>query len=129
MLLRFGGYQLGVGAALPALLLDDEEAVAVAVSLHCAVLTGLTGIEETAVRALAKLEQVLPSRLRHRVRTVQSTVVPMGGTTQPVDTGVLRTAATAVRDHQRLRAAYRGHDGTETRRVLKPHKVVHSARR
>src|ERR1043166_8070103 len=62
-----GGYRLGAGAALPLLLLDDEEAVAVAVGLRTAAGGTVTGIEEASVRALAKLEQVLPARLRHRV--------------------------------------------------------------
>jgi len=59
-----GGYQLGAGAALPPLLLDDDEAVAVAIGLRTAAAGAVTGIEETSVRALAKLEQVLPHRLR-----------------------------------------------------------------
>src|SRR5512132_2548884 len=65
-----GGYRLGAGAALPPLLLDDEEAVAVAVGLRTAASGSVAGIEETSVRALAKLEQVLPSRLRHRVNAL-----------------------------------------------------------
>src|SRR5919108_2872298 len=66
-----GGYRLGAGAALPPLLLDDDEAVAVAVGLRTAAGGSIAGIEETSVRALAKLEQVLPSRLRSRVSSVQ----------------------------------------------------------
>src|SRR5690348_17138400 len=69
------GYRLGAGAALPPLLLDDEEAVAVAVGLRTAAGGTVAGIEETSVRALAKLEQVLPARLRHRVNALQSVVV------------------------------------------------------
>lgn len=57
-----GGYRLGVGAVLPPLLLEDDEAVAVAIGLRNATLSGVTGIEETALRALAKLEQLLPTR-------------------------------------------------------------------
>lgn len=76
-----GGYQLGSGARLPPLLLDDDEAVAVAVGLRTATGDGIGGLEEVSVRALAKLEQVLPSRLRHRVRGLQNAVavVPGGG--------------------------------------------------
>src|SRR5215218_10875899 len=70
-----GGYRLGAGAALPPLLLDDEEAVAVAVGLRTAAGGGVTDIQETSVRALAKLEQVLPSRLRHRVQALQAATV------------------------------------------------------
>ena len=69
---RGGHYRLGVGAKLPPLLLDDDEAVAVAVGLRAA--TGVTGIEETSARALAKLEQVLPHRLQRRVNAVRDAV-------------------------------------------------------
>src|SRR6266700_6195839 len=67
-----GGYRLGIGSALPPLLLDDDEAVAVAIGLRTAAGGTVAGIEETSVRALAKLEQVLPARLRHRVNTLHS---------------------------------------------------------
>ena len=84
-----GGYRLGVGATLPPLLLDDEEAVAVAVGLRSAAMSGLGGMEDVAVRALAKLEQVLPSRLRHRVADVHAAVVgmPGRGSTRPTGRG------------------------------------------
>src|SRR2546429_6377136 len=74
-----GGYRLESGAAMPPLILDDDEAVAVAMGLRTAVGGTIGGIEETSVRALAKLEQVLPSRLRRRVNALQSVVVPMLG--------------------------------------------------
>ncbi len=124
-----GGYRLGTGAVLPPLLLDDDEAVAVAVGLRSATLSGLAGIEETAVRALAKLELMLPPRLRHRVQTLQSTVVAMIGPGPQTDVDVLLAVASAVRDHQQLRADYRRHDGTTSRRVLEPHRIVASGRR
>ncbi len=124
-----GGYRLGTGGVLPPLLLEDEEAVAVAIGLRNATLSGVTGIEETAVRALAKLEQVMPTRLRHRVRTVQTAIVPMTGWGASADVEVLLAVATAIRDHQQLRADYRRHDGTASRRVLQPHRIVHSGRR
>src|SRR5262245_47625263 len=72
-----GGYRLGAGAALPPLLLDDEEAVAVAVGLRTAAGGTVTGMEEASVRALVKLEQVLPSRLRHRIGALRSVTVPL----------------------------------------------------
>src|SRR5215218_7910644 len=82
-----GGYRLGAGAALPPLLLDDEEAVAVAVGLRTAAGGAVAGIEETSLRALVKLEQVLPSRLRRRVNTLQTYTVPVprDGTGPTVD--------------------------------------------
>jgi predicted DNA-binding transcriptional regulator YafY len=124
-----GGYRLGRGASLPPLLLDDEEAVAVAVGLRTAAGGSVSGIAETSVRALAKLEQVMPSRLRHRVNTLQSVTVPLtpGGPTVEPDT--LTAIAAACRDHQRLRFDYRDHDGTESVRTTEPHRLVHTGRR
>ena len=123
-----GGYRLSPGAVLPPLLFEDDEAVAVAVGLRSATLAGVAGIEETAMRALAKLEQVLPSRLRHRVQTLQAAIVPIPGSRPNVDVDVLLAVASAIRDHQQLRAGYIAHDDTESRRVLEPHTVVHCGR-
>ena len=74
-----GGYKLGSGAVMPPLLLDDEEAVAIAVSLRTAAGGAVTGIEETSLRALAKLQQVLPKRLGRRVDAVQGYTVNASG--------------------------------------------------
>jgi len=124
-----GGYRLGAGAALPPLLLDDEEAVAVAVGLRTAAGGSVAGIAESSVRALAKLEQVLPSRLRHRVKALHSVTVPLiaGGPT--VDAETLTALAAACRDHQRLRFDYRDHDGSASVRTTEPHRLVHTGRR
>lgn len=124
-----GGYRLGPGATLPPLLLDDQEAVAVVVGLRSATLSGVTGIEETAVRALAKLEQVLPTRLRQRVQMLEAAIVPMTGPGPTADVDVLLAVAAAVRDCRQLRADYRRHDDTRSFRVLQPHRIVHSGRR
>lgn len=122
------GYRLGAGASLPPLLLDDEEAVAVAIGLRAAATGGVSGIEESSVRALTKLEQVLPSRLRHRVRLLQSVAVtPTVGASVAPD--VVMAVAAACRDHQRLRFDYRSHDGTSTIRTTEPHRLVHTGRR
>jgi predicted DNA-binding transcriptional regulator YafY len=120
-----GGYRLGAGAALPPLLLDDEEAVAVAVGLRTAAAGSVTGIQETSVRALAKLEQVLPSRLRHRVNALQTATVEIPAPGPSVDPEVLTAIADACRDHQRLRFDYRGHDGSASIRSVEPHRLVH----
>ncbi len=120
-----GGYRLGAGAALPPLLLDDEEAVAVAVGLRTAAAGGVTGIQETSVRALAKLEQVLPSRLRHRVNALQAATVEIAASGPTVDPEVLTAIAGACRDYQRLRFDYRDHDGSATIRTVEPHRLVH----
>jgi predicted DNA-binding transcriptional regulator YafY len=120
-----GGYRLGAGAALPPLLLDDDEAVAVAVGLRTAAGGTVTGIQETSVRALAKLEQVLPSRLRHQVNALQTATVEIPAPGPTVDPAVLTAIAGACRDHQRLRFDYRGHDGSGSLRTVEPHRLVH----
>ncbi len=124
-----GGYQLGAGAKLPPLLLDDDEAVAVAVGLRTAASGSVSGIEEASLRALAKLEQVLPAPLRHRVTALSFAVAPMlnGGPT--VDGKVLAAIAGACRDHEALRFSYRGHDGAATTRHVEPYRLVHTGRR
>ncbi|WP_433145383.1 helix-turn-helix transcriptional regulator [Actinomadura nitritigenes] len=123
------GYRLGAGSDLPPLLLDDDEAVAVAVGLRTAAGGTVSGIEETSVRALAKLERVLPSRLRHRVHALQSMTVPMTGAAAPVASEVLTAIAAACRDHEVLRFDYRTHEGRESSRSAEPHRLVHSGRR
>src|SRR4051794_27808838 len=125
-----GGYRLGAGASLPPLLLDEEEAVAVAVGLRTAASVGVAGIEETSIRALAKLEQGLPSRLRRRVNAVGAVTVPYPGSGGPaVDPETLAAIATACRDHERLRFGYRSHEGDSSRRLVEPHRLVHTGRR
>jgi predicted DNA-binding transcriptional regulator YafY len=126
-----GGYRLGAGAELPPLLLDDDEAVAVAVGLRTAAGQGIDGIGETSVRALAKLEQVLPNRLRRRVSALNSFTVPMlrGSLPSSVDPAVLTELAHLCRDSERLRFAYEGHDGTPSRRSAEPHRLVCTERR
>src|ERR1700742_4170411 len=75
-----GGYRLRAGTAMPPLLLDEEEAIAIAVGLRTAARASVTGIEETAIRALGKLEAVLPAHLRRRVAALASaTVAPLPG--------------------------------------------------
>ena len=127
-----GGYRLGAGAALPPLLLDDEEAVAVAVTLQTAAGSGgvgVAGLGEAAVRALVKLERILPSRLRRRVAAVPvSTVAPMRAT-PTVDPAALVTVGAACRDRRVLELDYTAHDGAVTRRRVEPHHLVCWGRR
>src|SRR5919198_3093038 len=124
-----GGYKLRAGTAMPPLLLDDEEAIAIAVGLRTAARASVTGIEETAVRALVKLEQVLPKHLRRRVRALGSATIspPVGGPT--VDPQHLTLIAAACRDGECLRFAYRSRDGTDSRREVEPHSLVNLGRR
>src|SRR5271163_946966 len=111
-----GGYQLGAGATLPPLLLDDDEAVAVAVGLRTAASGTVTGIEEASVRALSKLEQVLPSRLRRRVTTLNSFIVPLASPGPTVPAEILSVIAGACRDCEMLRFGYRSRDGAASTR-------------
>jgi predicted DNA-binding transcriptional regulator YafY len=129
-----GGYRLGAGANLPPLLLEDDEAVAVAVGLRSAAagaIAAIAGIEETALRALAKLEQVLPARLRRRVNALQTATVtvPPQDATPTVDASVLTLLASACRDHERLRFDYRDHNGSSRQRTAEPHRLVTWGRR
>jgi predicted DNA-binding transcriptional regulator YafY len=124
-----GGYRLRAGTAMPPLLLDDDEAIAIAVGLRTAARASVTGIEETSVRALVKLEQVLPAHLRRRVRALQSatTTLPAGGPS--VDPQTLTVIAAACRDFECVRFAYRGRDGIASRREVEPHSLVNLGRR
>jgi predicted DNA-binding transcriptional regulator YafY len=124
-----GGYRLRAGTAMPPLLLDDDEAIAIAVGLRTAARASVTGIEEAAVRALVKLEQVLPTRVRRRVGALGSaTIAPaVGGPT--VDPQHLTAIAAACRDTECLRFAYRSRDGTDSRREVEPHSLVNLGRR
>src|SRR5207248_10682 len=124
-----GGYRLRAGSAMPPLLLDDEEAIAIAVGLRTAARSNVTGIDETAVRALVKLEQVLPAHLRRRVSALGAATwtLPAGGPT--VDPRHLTEIAAACRDHECLRFGYQRRDGTESRRDTEPHALVNQGRR
>lgn len=125
-----GGYRLAAGKAMPPLLLDDEEAVAIAVGLRIAAGHPVHGIEEASVRALAKVVQVLPSRLRHRVGTFAAATVSMlpgdGTSVDPQTLTVLASAATA---HERLRFDYRSAEGEPSRRLVEPYRLVAAGRR
>jgi predicted DNA-binding transcriptional regulator YafY len=124
-----GRYRLQAGAAMPPLLLDDDEAIAIAVGLRTAARASVTGIEETAVRALVKLEQVLPTHLRRRVGALGSATVVSPITGPTVDPRHLTVIAAACRDCECLRFAYRSRDGSESRREVEPHSLVNLGRR
>ncbi|OMI33949.1 DeoR family transcriptional regulator [Streptomyces sparsogenes DSM 40356] len=125
-----GGYRLAAGKAMPPLLLDDEEAVALAVALSTAVGNPVSGIEQASLRALAKLEQVLPSRLRHRVGAFRTATESLA-TESPsaVDPHDLAVTAAAVAGGERLRFAYRAGDGSRSSRLVEPHRLVLAGRR
>jgi predicted DNA-binding transcriptional regulator YafY len=124
-----GGYRLGHTGALPPLLLDDEEAVAVAIGLRTAATGSVTGIEEASVRAMTKVLQVLPARLRHRVEAIRLATLstPTGG--PRVGPDLLTTIAAACRDHDVLRFDYRSHTGDGSERRVEPHRLIHHRQR
>ncbi len=129
---RAGGYRLAAGTAMPPLVLDDDEAIAVAVALRTAT-TDVTGIEETALRALAKLEQVLPARLRAQVTALQhATTAPVaygGDARNRADPAVLALLAAACRDHEIVTFDYATRHGTPCPRRVEPHSLVPAAGR
>jgi len=124
-----GGYRLGAGGAMPPLLLDEEEAVAVAIGLRTAASGSIAGIEEASMRALAKLQQVLPSRLRRQVSALRAYALPVPARGTQVDPDVLTLIASACRDHERLRFDYRAHSGAASRRSVEPYRLVNDRRR
>ncbi|MEE4541289.1 YafY family protein [Streptomyces sp. V4-01] len=127
-----GGYQLAAGAALPPLVIDDEEAVALAVGLQAAAEGSVEGIAEVSVRVLAKVAQVMPVRLRRRVEALRAMTVPAGwGDAEPsaIDPAVLVTLALTCRDGERLRFSYTAADGRRSDRQVEPHRLVRLDRR
>jgi predicted DNA-binding transcriptional regulator YafY len=127
-----GGYQLAAGTALPPLVVDDEEAVALAIGLQAAAQGAVEGIAESSVRALAKVVQVMPARLRRRVQALGAMTVPAsweGPAGVSVDPGVLTALALACRDAERVRFSYTAADGQQTGRHVEPHRLVLLGRR
>ncbi|MCB2412299.1 YafY family transcriptional regulator [Demequina sp. TTPB684] len=128
---KFGGYRLASGAHLPPLVLDDDEAVAVAVGLRYAAGAAIDGIEETSLRALTKIEALLPHRLRRRVSALHSSVTsaPVLSDDHVVDPEALSVLAAACRDHEDVRFGYQSSEGEASRRRVAPHQLVTAGRR
>ncbi|MGI5216661.1 helix-turn-helix transcriptional regulator [Nocardia sp. CA-290969] len=127
-----GGYQLAAGAALPPLMVDDDEAVALVIGLQAAMQGMVEGVAEPSVRALAKVIQVMPPRLRRRVEALRSMTVPAAWGDRPgpgPDPAALTTVALACRDSERLRFAYTAADGRSSERYVEPHRLVSLGRR
>lgn len=122
-----GGYRLGAGTTLPPLLLDDDEAVAMVVALRSA--AGLSGIEDTSARALAKLEQVLPTRLRRRVNALNHATVTLTGPGPDVAADALTVIAGACRDHERLRFGYTTREDRTSERIVEPLRLACTGQR
>jgi predicted DNA-binding transcriptional regulator YafY len=123
-----GGYQLGAGSTMPPLLLDDEEAVAVALGVRAAATGAIEGIEEASMRALSKIDQLLPPRLGRRVAALQSMIVTATARVH-VDAKTLTAIAGACRDNESLRFRYSDYSGKTTARSVEPHRLVHTGRR
>lgn len=123
---KYGGYRLATGTHLPPLILDDDEAVAVAVGLRYAAEATISGMQETSIRALMKIEQLLPHRLRRRVSSLQSSVTSMQlpGRDEVVAPEALGVLAAACRDNERVRFDYRRRDGATSGRHIEPHQLV-----
>ena len=125
-----GGYRLEAGSSLPPLLLEDDEAVAVAIGLRTATAGAVTGIEETSLRALAKLEQVLPPRLRHQVGTLQRVTVHVRRRpVATVDPSALTELGRLAREHFTLRFDYADRRQTASQRRVEPYRIVNAGQR
>jgi predicted DNA-binding transcriptional regulator YafY len=124
-----GGYRLGAGAILPPLLLDEDEAVAMALGLRSCAGGSVAGVEEASVRALAKMQQLLPARLRRRIHALEAFTVPVPSPGPTVGADLLTALAGACRDQHEIRIDYRRHDGTESSRDVEPHRLVNTGRR
>ncbi len=124
-----GGYAFRAGQALPPLLLDDDEALAVAIALRLATAGSVGGVEESSLRALVKLEQVMPARLRKRIDALRAAILPMERIGPTVQASALSTLATACRDQLRVDFAYLDGKGQPSQRTVEPQGLVHTGSR
>lgn len=125
-----GGYRLGAGgAAVPPLVIDADEAVAIAVCLRAAAGDSIAGVGEAAARALARVEQMLPARLRPPVAAVSTSTVRLPSPGAEADGTVLVTVSRACRERDVLAVRYRDASGRDSRRRIEPYRVVSAGRR
>jgi len=124
-----GGYQLGAGAQLPPLLLDDDEALAVALGLSAVAASPVAGVAEASVRALTKLEQVLPARLRPKFSMLRNAVTTLSGPRTVVDPEILTAVSAAVSDRRVVGFRYAKPDGESSRRLVEPYGLVDAGHR
>lgn len=124
-----GGYRLGSGRRLPPLLLDDAEAVAVAIALRLAAGGAVAGVGEHALHALTKLDQVMPGRLKEKVAAVTESTVTVPGHDAPVDPALLLDLGHAVRAGERVRLDYTDRTGRDSERRIEPYRIVVLGRR
>ncbi|HKU35549.1 MAG TPA: YafY family protein [Paenarthrobacter sp.] len=126
---RHGGYRLGAGAMVPPLTLTADEAVAIAVGLRAAATGVVTGIEDAAARALAKLELSLSPTTRRQITDVERAMLPLTSRHDDVDLAVVTSVAAAIAGRRRVNIHYTRHDGHESPRVIEPHRILHTAER
>lgn len=119
-----GGYQLGAGARLPPLLINSNEAVAIAVGLRHAASQPIAGISEAAMGALTKIADILPPAARTDIETITTNIEAPQGSVSDVSLHVLTALARASRDCERVRFDYRDAAGAHTERYVEPHHVV-----
>lgn len=125
-----GGYRLGAGGKMPPLLLEDDEAIAVAVGLRVSTTSAVGGLEEASLSALTKLEHVLPPRLRNRLEDISdATTSTLVGFRAEVDHSTLALVGAAVRREERIRFEYVDNEGNHTERHTEPRRLVHTGRR
>lgn len=127
-----GGYRLGSSAQIPPMLLDDDDAVAIAIGLRMAAGATIDGIDDAAVSAMAKLEQVLPDRVRRRVAALHhsiETIQWQHPEVSMIDGDQLVVIAQACRDREELRFDYCDKAGDHTARLVQPHQLVAVGRR
>ncbi len=126
-----GGYTLAVGAHVPPLLLDDNEAVALAIGLRTAAVASLDGIEDTTIALMAKLDQILPDHLRRRVDALQHSVEVMSWspTIETVPAASLIVLSQGCRDREEIRFDYQRRDGETSHRLVQPSQLVSAGRR
>jgi predicted DNA-binding transcriptional regulator YafY len=123
-----GGYQLGAGSSMPPLTLDDDEAVTVAVALRAA--AGSIGkMEETAMTLLAKLDQVLPARLRKRASALHQVTLSLGRQGPRPEVDLLTLIAAACRDQKTLTFGYADREGQASQRSVEPMRLAHTGYR
>ncbi len=126
-----GGYRLAVGAHVPPLLLDDDEVIALVIGLRAAAVTAIEGIEGTTIALMAKLDPILPDRLRRRVDAFQHSmeVLSWSPATATVPAASLVTLSLGCRDREEIRFDYQRRDGEVSRRLVQPHQLVSAGRR
>jgi predicted DNA-binding transcriptional regulator YafY len=124
-----GGYRLGVGTDMPPLLLDEDEAMAVAVLLGVSAGVAVPGIERATLATLARVDRLLPPRLQRQVKALRAATVPLMGHVDTVPAAQLASLAQACEGHELVSFGYSSREGARTTRRVEPHRLVATDRR